>query len=432
MDRKNFLTAKPQLKKSVFVLGFLFLGVSGRVAAQQGVNYDEAKAGTYTLPPVLTMANGKKVASRKQWSKTRRQEVLALFKEHVYGQMPAGPKGLHAVVRKVDSSAIGGAAISQQVRIYFTQGTGGPFLDMILFTPRKAKGRVPVFVGLNFRGNQTVSADESTEISSNYRELQKIKNEKPDLARRGVLAGRWEVSQIIQQGYGLATAYYGDLEQDHPNGWKTGIRTTLQQELGMAPSEWSAIGAWAWGLSRMLDYLQTDPLVDASRAIVMGHSRLGKAALWAGANDTRFAAVISNNSGEGGAALTRRWFGETTAIITSAFPHWFIPRYKTYAGNAHALPVDQHMLLALVAPRPLYVASATNDEWADPRGEFLAARHAEPVYALFGKKGLGVTVMPPPEKPVGHTIRYHLRTGKHDVVLYDWLQYIQFANSEVR
>lgn len=399
--------------------------------AQPPVNYDEAKVGVYQLPPLLITNSKTKVRSSSDWNHTRRKEVLQLFKENMYGQFPGPDAEMHVVMQKIDSSAIDGLAISKQVRIYLSKGENGPYIDLLLYIPANATQPVPVFTSLNFQGNHNISMDENILISQHYLDFLKFK--KADASpTRGAQERRWPVKALIEHGYGLATAYYGDLEQDHADGWKTGIRTSLAHQLHTKPADWSAIGAWAWGLSRILDYLQTDKNVAATKVIVMGHSRLGKTALWAGANDPRFAAVISNNSGEGGAALTRRNYGETLSIITKAFPHWFISKYQSYQDDINTLPMDQHMLLALAAPHPLYVASATNDKWADPYGEFLGAKNAEQVYALFNKKGLGTDQMPAPDMPVGNTIRYHIRTGDHDVLLFDWMQYIKFGDELVK
>ncbi len=240
----------------------------------------------------------------------------------------------------------------------------------------------------------------------------------------------WSIKEIIAHGYGVVTAYYGDLEPDNKEGWKTGIRTTMKDILKIQPEEWGAIGAWAWGVSRIMDYLQQDKSIDGKKVALMGHSRLGKSALWAGASDPRFSIVISNESGEGGAALSRRIFGETIKNLNDQFPHWFVPGYKKFNNKADSLPVDQHMLLALIAPRPLYVASAEEDQWSDPKGEFLGAVNAGPVYALFGKKGIETNEMPAIHQPVGNTIMYHIRAGKHAITLYDWQQYMQFADKQ--
>jgi hypothetical protein len=249
---------------------------------------------------------------------------------------------------------------------------------------------------------------------------------------RGTEKDRWQLELAMQEGFAVATYYYGDVEPDRNDGWKEGLRGILSKD-GAATEwkdgEWGAIGAWAWGLSRLADYLQTEPAVDATKLSVIGHSRLGKTSLWAGAQDTRFGVVISNNSGEGGAALMRRNIGETTAVITKAFPHWFTKTYSSYANNEAACPVDSHMLIALAAPRAVYIASADEDRWADPKGEFLAGLQAQPVFDLFGKKGYGVSEQPGTNAPVGETVRYHLRAGKHDVTRYDWEQYLPFARS---
>ncbi len=417
-----------------FCFVFFLAGIYIHASAQDIIiNQDETKVPPYILPDPLQSTDGKRITSSQQWVKHQRAAMLKLFAENIYGRMPGKPKNMQFKIYSVDSFALGGTAIRKQVTILFNSSASAPSMDLLMYLPRSAKKPVPVFMGLNFYGNQTIKADSGTRLSTQWimnDEKSGIINNRATEASKGKDAGKWAVEEIIQRGYGLATAYYGDLEPDHPEGWKTGIRTTMKTELSINENEWGAIGAWAWGLSRMMDYLERDAAVDAKKVVITGHSRLGKACLWAAANDQRFAIVVSNNSGEGGAALSKRWFGETIERINTSFPHWFVPAYKQYNKHPELLPVDQHILLALMAPRPLYVASAADDLWADPKGEFLSAKNAEPVYALFGKKGLGVTDMPPVDHPVGETIRYHIRTGKHDFTLYDWQQYLEFADKQ--
>lgn len=421
-----------RLSSFLFCIVFFFEGLE--IAAQDIlINQDETKVPPYTLPDPLQGKDGKRVTDPQQWLQHQRAAMLKLFADNVYGRMPVKPGNMKFTITSVDSFALGGSAIRKQVTIFFTNTASAPSMDLLIYLPTAAKGPVPVFIGLNFYGNQTIHADSGIRLSTQWvmnDEQHGIVNNRATEASRGKDAGKWAVEEIINRGYGLATAYYGDLEPDHPDGWKTGIRTTMKTELSIQENEWGAIGAWAWGLSRIMDYLETDKAVDAKKVVITGHSRLGKACLWAAANDPRFAIVVSNNSGEGGAALSKRWFGETIEKINTSFPHWFAPAFKQYNKHPEKLPVDMHILLSLVAPRPLYVASAADDWWADPKGEFLSAKNAEPVYALFGKKGLGSTEMPPVDHPVGETIRYHIRTGKHDFTLYDWQQYLDFADKQ--
>ncbi|MCF7734369.1 MAG: acetylxylan esterase, partial [Akkermansiaceae bacterium] len=403
------------------IAGLLF---AGSLSAREGANYDEAKVGTFELPDPLQPAGGAPVRSQADWLSHGRPATLALFEQHVFGKTPGGPMKLDFETLSVRKDALAGLATRRVIRIRLADVPAWTGIEMLVYTPNAATAPVPAFVGLNFGGNHTVSPETDIPLTT--------KSGSAANPARGLAASRWPLELILKRGYGLATAYCGDVEPDHPAGWRDGLRGALTGpgKTTWGEGEWGALGAWAWGLSRMLDGLETLPEVDARHCAVIGHSRLGKTALWAGAQDQRFALVVSNNSGEGGAALKYRDFGETPAIITSSFPYWFTATYLRYGPAPRSCPVDQHQLLALVAPRLLYVASATDDRWADPQGEFLAAKSAGAVYALFGKTGVAVDTQPPPEHPVGDSIGYHLRTGKHDITAYDWKQYLDFADRD--
>ena len=391
-------------------------------------NYDESKVPAYTLPPLLTSEDGGRVASARQWRDSRRGEILALFEDHVYGHTPEGSVAVGSEVFEQSGDALGGKARRKQVRITFAKGDARAAMELLLYLPKNG-GPVPAFLGLNFGGNYTVQDDPAVPVTTSWVRSRGDSGNRADPERRGAGAGRWPVEEIVGRGYALATIYYGDIDPDYDDGFRNGAHALFPEH---QDGDFSSLGAWAWGLSRALDYLEDDPEIDGARVALIGHSRLGKAALWAGARDERFALVISNNSGCGGAALSRRRFGETVKRINDSFPHWFADSFLGYNGNEDELPVDQHMLLALIAPRPLYVASASEDQWADPRGEFLSALHAGEVYELLGKQGLSVSEPPPVGKAVMTDIGYHIRAGKHDVTLEDWRRYLDFADKRLR
>ena len=417
-------------------LSWLVLPESVRAEAP-AANQDEAKVGLYTLPDPLVSGDGKPVADAATWRNKRRPEILKLFETQVFGKAPGRPAKMTFKLVSSDKQALGGKATRRHVAVTF--GGVGPAvgssltIDMLLYVPNDAKKPVPAFLGLNFNGNQAVSKDPTIPLSTRWMRPSKdgsVANNHATEASRGVEASRWPLDMIIGRGYALATIYYGDIDPDYDDGFANGVHPLFYKPGQKAPAadEWGSIAAWAWGLRRAMDYLETDRDIDKKHVAVIGHSRLGKTSLWAGAQDERFALVISNDSGEGGAAIARRNFGETVERINGAFPHWFCGNYKQYSQDPNKLPVDSHMLIALSAPRPIYVASAADDLWADPKGEFLGAKHAEPVYKLLGVEGLGVAEQPAVDHPVGQTIGYHVRTGKHDVTDYDWQQYLAFAD----
>ncbi|MCA9412493.1 MAG: acetylxylan esterase [Candidatus Omnitrophica bacterium] len=396
-------------------------------------NYDESKVPEYTLPDPLVLSNGEKVTDAKTWKEVRRPEILNLFAEEVYGKTPEAPDLLRYQVIETSDEALDGKAIRKQVRIFFTQDKADPKMDLLIYLPKGAEKPFPLMIGLNFYGNHTIHSDPAIILSDSWmrkNEDKGIVDNRATEDSRGASADRWAVDMILDRGYGLATAYYGDIDPDFDDGFQNGIQPLFYKE-GQnkpAPDEWGSIGAWAYGLSRAMDYFEQDEDINENQVAVMGHSRLGKTSLWAGAQDERFAIVISNDSGCGGAALSRRRFGETVARINNVFPHWFCDNFNKYNDNESALPVDQHMLIALIAPRPAYVASAVDDRWADPKGEFLSVVHAEPVYQLLGEPGFGSTEMPEVDHPIMDTLGYHIRTGGHNVTDFDWKAYLDFAD----
>jgi hypothetical protein len=375
------------------------------------------------LPPLLVSQNGKSISTKEQWEKIRRPEIKDMFELQMYGKVPGKLKIASVKILEMDNQALNGKAIRKQVRLTFVGNGKELTVEMLIYLPKGKKSFV-TFLGYNFNGNHSTISDTSVHIAKAWNGPSKA---------RSAESARWPIETIIQSGCGVATMYYWDIAPDR-NDFSIGVYPLLykQNQLKPADDEWGALAAWAWGLSRGLDYLATDKNLDAKKVIVIGHSRLGKAALWAGALDHRFAGVISNCSGSGGAAISRGKEGETITKLNANFPMWACGNFKKYSNNESALPFDQHMLLAMIAPRPLYVASASEDLWADPKSEYLSAFYATDVYKLYGLKGIETNVFPKVEDPIVGQVSHHIRNGKHDILLYDWNNYIQFAHQLIK
>lgn len=391
------------------------------------VNYDESKVPAYTLPDGLLKADGSKVESAYEWTNFQRPKILELYKRGLYGETLPRPDSLAFELLSEEENALGGRAVRREIRISSGMAGGRKHhFDVLLYVPRGVRGRIPVFVGLNFKGNHTVTNEKDVAFTGAA--------ENRGAGNRGCASQRMCFEEVISRGYASVTACYEDVLPDpypfDPHPWDKGVFGLLfdERERSGLHERFSMIGAWAWGLSRIADYLETDRHIDAGRMAVHGHSRLGKTALWAGATDQRFGLVISNDSGCGGAALYRRRFGETPLAMAYNFPNWFVAAHDKYVENEDAIPFDQHMLISLMAPRPVCVASATEDLWADPRGEYLSAYHAGRVYRLFGAPGLLPEDMPLPDTPLSGAVSYHLRKGKHDQNEKDWSHYLGLAD----
>jgi dienelactone hydrolase len=356
------------------------------------------------IPDPLTRADGTKVPSAEHWHQEQRLKTLEQFRTHVYGRAPIGKPADLKFETQVTPNMMDGKATRKLVKITYSGPGGAGAINLILFVPDNKKP-APCFVLINNRGIDLI--DPTREKKSPF----------------------WPAEQMIDRGYAAAAFLNADLDADKFDNFKDGVHGLFDDpNKPRATDAWGTIAAWAWGASRVMDYLETDADIDKNRVALVGHSRGGKTALWAGAEDERFALVISNESGSTGAALSRGKVGEHIADINKNFPHWFNENYKTFNGRENELPVDQHQLLALIAPRLLYVASASEDTWADPEAEFKSAVAATPVYELFGFKGVSGE-LPAIEKPVHDgAIGYHVRQGKHGLNEYDWTQFMNFAD----
>ncbi|MEX2593866.1 MAG: acetylxylan esterase [Anditalea sp.] len=384
-----------------FLLAFTF---PASFAQERIVNYDEDKVGTYTLPNILKTEDGKRVETVKVWENVRRPQILTLFENEVYGQMPQNFDKLEFSVLNSNEKVMDGKAHMKEVQIEVFKDQESVQINLVLFVPSKRKGPVPAFLLINNRSERNTAP------------------------LRDTISGFWPAEIVINADYAVAAFQVDDAAPDNKDTYAQGVLNLypeqLQKDNGM-----KAIGAWGWAASRIMDYFEKNDDIDASKVVLVGHSRGGKASLWAAAEDPRFAICVSNNSGNTGAALSRRWFGETVEIINTSFPHWFNENYKKYNDKEKDLPVDQHMLIGLIAPRPVYVTSASLDLWADPKGTFLAMKEAEPVYNLYDLRSSLPSELPPTNTPIINSpMGYHIREGKHNLTDYDWSNFIKFAD----
>lgn len=398
------------------------------------VNYTEAKVGVAPLPDPLTLANGEKVADARTWVEKRRPEILALLEENQYGRVPGRPADMTFDVFDAGTPAFDGKALRKQVTIYFSPDKTDHYLDLLVYLPAAAEGPVPLLLEIGWFPNNLAANDDGIKVGRAWNPRSKTRIPAGQGGPR--FGGALNVLPLVERGYGVATFNYSDVDPDSLDATAHGIRALYLREGETEPAadEWGSVAAWAWAVSRIVDYFETDPQVDAARIAVTGVSRLGKTALWAGARDERIACVLASVSGEGGAALSRRHYGETIAhlVAPTRYPYWYARNYAGWADRPADAPFDAHFVIALVAPRPLLLQTGSTDKWSDPYGEFLAAKAATPVYELLGKPGIKEYSLPPPGKPLMTTLGYLMHDGGHGLVPADWPVFLDFMDQHLK
>lgn len=386
------------MKRSAFLILILITMVPAFTQ-----NYDESKVGDFRLPELLLSESGKPIRSTADWEQIRRNEILQLFEDNVYGVVPTDFDSIRFDVIEQMENSLNGKASYQQVELSIFRKENLFSFFAYIYTPNDKDNPVPVFITINNRGWKTMEASDENEF--------------------------WPAEKAVDAGFAMITFDVNELAPDDKAGFNDQLISKLYPEQLNQKNGMRALGAWGWGASRIIDFLETEEKIDSKKIIVAGHSRGGKAALWCGALDQRVAVTISNESGNSGAKISRRNFGESVEVITRVFPHWFIPHYASFSGREHDLPVDQHMLISLMAPRAVYVASAADDLWADPKGQYLALTASQPVFRLFDFNLNFPDVMPANNtQMIQLPLGFHNRDGKHDMNLFDWKCFIRFAN----
>lgn len=393
---------------------------------QPPANTDESKVEPYILPELLTAADGSDVDSVEAWETTRRPEIIKLLTRYQEGRTPAGNKQVRINEIERDGTSLNGLAKRTQIRIEFPDADDLR-IRVVLLTPADATGPVPTLLYLSFTPNVMMLDEPGIDEDLAWSGLLQARVTDRDATRLGA----FNAQALIERGYGVAHVYYGDIYPDFDHGNAEGVTKLFGGDGNpREPDEWGAIGGWAWGLSRIMDYLETDPAVDSDKVALAGVSRLGKATLWAAAQDQRFAAVIPWLSGEGGAAISRRNYGETVADLTNPrrYDYWFAPTYQDYAFKVNELPVDGHMLLSMLAPRPTLLVTGSKDTWSDPKGEWVSAHEAKKVWELYGLTGPAGGEEPPLATPVWGDLSYFMHDGEHTVLPADYGVILDFLD----
>ncbi|TVR74148.1 MAG: acetylxylan esterase [Marinilabiliales bacterium] len=383
------------------------------------------------LPDPLVMFDGTPVTSVGDWKEKRRPELISLFKHYMYGYSPAPPENFSYTIDYTDNTKFDGKATLKLVTLRFGP-PGTPEVSMMIVIPNDREGPVPVFFGLNFPGNHTTADFPEIPLTGawvNNSWTGATDNRAHD-DQRGIREWRWPYEMVIDRGYAVATIYAGEISPDYDGGFTEGVHRgyfTEQQERP-GPHEWGVVSAWAWGIKRGVDYIVEDPDLDNDGIIVIGHSRLGKAAMVAGAFDERIDIIIPSQAGSGGTSPNRFNVGESVERINTVFPHWFNDAFKEFNNHVERLPFDQHSLIALAAPRPLLLTNATDDEWADPGGQFNMLVAATPVYELLGVEGIETNLMPPQNQLVSSRLGFFIRPGRHDMTAIEWEAWMDFCD----
>jgi hypothetical protein len=414
---------KTPMNRLFFLTTILFFSLNYSDAREakeydNDVNYDEAKVLHYDLPQLLVGPNGKKISSAKEWESLRRPQILSLYSNLIYGRIPEPENPLEITFKLVeeDKAFMKGKATRKDIDIKISNNKGSKTMRFLVFSPNGVEGPAPAFLKHSFNNTKSNDFDAS-------------------LLRKGKLKNGWPLGEFFDRGYGFCAVYHEDLVGHNEVSFNNSIHKLFYPKGQSFPkaSEWGVISACAWGAMRAMDYLETDNDIDHKRVAIMGHSKMGKTTLWTAAQDERFALAIAAQSGCAGAALWRRKSGETLKKMVTRFPYWLCRNAWKFVDQEDDLPIDQHMLLACIAPRPVYVHSGVKDTWADGRGEYLSAFHASEIYKLYGKKALDSEESPPVgEAIIESHVGYHIREGGHSIQSFDWKRFLDFADYHLK